>query len=302
MNHPNIAGIHGLEQEGSTHAIAMELVEGDTLAARISKGAIPLEEALQIALQIATALEAAHEKGIIHRDLKPANVIVTPERTVKVLDFGLAKAMEPESTSDGDLSQSPTLTMQATQARIILGTAAYMSPEQARGYPVDRRTDIWAFGCLLYETLTAQSPFQEETIADVLAAVVNSEPDWKMLPEDAPWMIRNLQRRCLKKDRSQRLQHIGDARLEIEDVLAGASPEIPSTIAESAAQSSWRRVIPGTLLGLAIGATLTGVLVWNLKPGSAPESGSPTRLSLVLPPQMSLTSLGQSCPCPLAQW
>ena len=130
MNHPNIAGIHGLEQEGSTHAIAMELVEGDTLAARISKGAIPLEEALQIALQIATALEAAHEKGIIHRDLKPANVIVTPERTVKVLDFGLAKAMEPESTSDGDLSQSPTLTMQATQARIILGTAAYMSPEQ----------------------------------------------------------------------------------------------------------------------------------------------------------------------------
>ncbi len=146
LNHPNIAGIHGLEQEGDTHAIAMELVEGETLAARISKGAIPLEEALQIALQIAEALEAAHEKGIIHRDLKPANVIVTPEGTAKVLDFGLAKAMDPEPASEVELTQSPTLTMQATQAGIIMGTAAYMSPEQAKGLIADQRSDIWSFG------------------------------------------------------------------------------------------------------------------------------------------------------------
>ena len=217
LNHPNIAGIHGLERDGSIHAIAMELVEGETLAARIKKGAIPLEEALNIALQIAEALEAAHEKGIIHRDLKPANVIVTPEGTAKVLDFGLAKAMAPEPASDADLSQSPTLTLAATQAGIILGTASYMSPEQARGKPVDKRADIWSFGCVVYEALTGKRVFEGKGISDVLAYVLTQEPDWTALPATTPIPIRRLVRRCLAKDPKHRLRDIGDALLELED-------------------------------------------------------------------------------------
>ena len=183
LNHPNIAVINGLENEGGTHAIAMELVEGGTLAARIgNKGAIPLEEALKIALQIAEALEAAHEKGIVHRDLKPANVMITAEGGVKVLDFGLAKAAEAPGASP-ELSQSPTLTMQATQAGIILGTAAYMSPEQARGKPVDRRSDIFAFGALLYEMLTGSPAFAGQDVSETRAFVISREPEWERLPQ-----------------------------------------------------------------------------------------------------------------------
>src|SRR6201981_2473065 len=182
LNHPNIATIHGLEQSGSTSYLVMELVPGETLADRVKReGVVPVEEALTIAKQIAEALEAAHEKGIIHRDLKPANVKVTPEGKVKVLDFGLAKAFEGDSAAE-DMSNSPTLACAATMQGVILGTAAYMSPEQARGKVVDKRTDLWAFGCVLYELVTGKQAFNGEDITEILAAVVKSEPDWSCLP------------------------------------------------------------------------------------------------------------------------
>ena len=186
LNHPNIAIIHGLEQTGDVHALVMELVQGEDLSQRIARGAIPLDEALPIAKQIADALEAAHEQGIIHRDLKPANIKVRPDGTVKVLDFGLAKAMEPVGGAP-NVSQSPTITTPAmTQAGIILGTAAYMSPEQARGKPVDRRADIWAFGVVLFEMLTGRRAFEGDDIAITLAAVMMKEPDWRALPAPTP--------------------------------------------------------------------------------------------------------------------
>src|ERR1700738_4500194 len=195
LNHPNIAQIYGLEER----ALIMELVEGPTLADRIVKGAILIDEALAIARQIAEALEAAHEKGIIHRDLKPANVKLTPEGKVKVLDFGLAKAFAGD-TSTEDMGNSPTLSMAATMQGMILGRAAYMSPEQAKGKAVDKRTDIWAFGCVLYELLTGKQAFRGETSADSIAAIVEREPDWQVLPPATPAKIRDLLRRCLQKD------------------------------------------------------------------------------------------------------
>src|SRR6202162_2037692 len=189
LNHPNIATIHGLEQSNGTSYLVMELVSGETLQERIrSDGAVPVEEALAIAKQIAEALEAAHEKGIIHRDLKPANVKVTPEGKVKVLDFGLAKAFAGDATTE-DIGNSPTLSMAATMHGVILGTAAYMSPEQARGKAVDKRTDIWAFGCVLYELLTGKQTFHGEDVTDILAAVVRAEPDWQALPPATPVKI-----------------------------------------------------------------------------------------------------------------
>src|ERR1700687_5087517 len=184
LNHPNIATIYGLEQSGGTSYLVMELVSGETLAERVKReGPVPVEESLAIAKQIAEALEAAHEKGIIHRDLKPANVKVTPEAKVKVLDFGLAKAFAGDATSE-DMGNSPTLSMAATMQGVILGTAAYMSPEQARGKAVDKRTDIWAFGCVLYELLSGHPAFHGEDITEILAAVVKSEPDWTALPSN----------------------------------------------------------------------------------------------------------------------
>ncbi len=183
LNHPNIASIYGLEESGSVRALVMELVEGPTLSDRIKSGAVPLDEALPIAKQMAEALEYAHERGIIHRDLKPSNVKVTREGAVKILDFGLAKALERD-TSEEELQNSPTLTAAATRAGVLLGTAAYMSPEQARGKRVDRRADIWAFGCVLYEMLTGQRTFAGETTSDTLAAVIRAEPDWPFLPPD----------------------------------------------------------------------------------------------------------------------
>src|SRR6202166_3756843 len=194
LNHPNIATIHGLEQSGDTSYLVMELVSGETLAERVKAGPLGIEEALKIAIQIAEALEAAHEKSIIHRDLKPANVKVTPEGKVKVLDFGLAKAFEGDATSE-DIGNSPTLSRAATMQGVILGTAAYMSPEQARGKAVDKRTDIWAFGCVLYELLTGKQAFSGEDITEILAAVVKSEPDWNQLPASTPPAIRVLLRR-----------------------------------------------------------------------------------------------------------
>src|SRR5512147_1824305 len=203
LNHPNIAAIHGLEESAGTNFLVLELVEGETLADQIKRGPIPIEEALKLALQIAEALEAAHEKGVIHRDLKPANIKVTPDGKVKVLDFGLAKAFAGEQ-GDLNLSNSPTLSIAATQQGIILGTAAYMSPEQARGEVVDKKADIWAFGCVLFEMLTGRATFEGHTVSDVLASVIKSEPQWKRLPLNLHPRIRLLLERCLEKEHKNR--------------------------------------------------------------------------------------------------
>src|SRR5712691_13289379 len=220
LNHPNIATIHGLEESNGTHYLVMELVPGETLRERVAReGALPVEEALGIARQIAEALEAAHEKSIIHRDLKPANVKVTPEGKVKVLDFGLAKAFAGDAANE-DIGNSPTLSAAATMQGTILGTAAYMSPEQARGKSVDKRTDIWAFGCVLYELLTGIRAFEGETTTEILAAVLRGDPDWQALPETTPFSIRALLRRCLQKEMNKRARDAGDARIEIEEALA----------------------------------------------------------------------------------
>src|SRR5438034_6413469 len=191
LNHPNIAAIYDLQEANGSRFLVLELVEGETLAERIKRGPIPVDESLGIAQQICEALEAAHEKGIIHRDLKPANVKITPDGKVKVLDFGLAKAFETE-TSKANLSQSPTLSMAATNAGVILGTAAYMSPEQAKGRPVDRRTDIFAFGCVLYEMLTGRAAFDGEDVTDILSRILQREPDWTLLPAGVPARIREI--------------------------------------------------------------------------------------------------------------
>jgi Tol biopolymer transport system component len=253
LNHPNIATIHGLEESGSVRALVMELVEGPTLAERIAQGPLPLEEALPIAKQIAEALEYAHERGIVHRDLKPANVKITPDGKVKVLDFGLAKALQDDSIAQ-DSTNSPTLSMAATKAGIILGTAAYMSPEQARGKAVDRRADIWAFGVVLYEMLTGRQVFGGETASDSMAAVIEREPDWKSLPPGVPPRIRGLLRRCLTKDPKQRLRDIGEARIAIEEALAGgagiAEAESGRTGSQASALPAWRRALPWALSGI----------------------------------------------------
>jgi Tol biopolymer transport system component len=230
LNHPNIAAIYGLEESGPIRALVMELVEGSTLAERIAAGAIPVDEALPIARQVADAVEYAHDKNVIHRDLKPANIKVTVDGTVKVLDFGLAKAMSDEPT-ETDISNSPTLSMAATRQGVILGTAAYMSPEQAKGKVVDRRADVWAFGAVFFEMLTGKAAFQGDDVTEVLAAVVKTEPAYDALPAKTPLAIRNLVRRCMEKKLRQRLSHIGEARILLEDVLSGAAPAEPVTAA-----------------------------------------------------------------------
>jgi len=220
LNHPNIAQIYGFEESDGIRALVIEMVEGPTLADRIAQGPVPVEEALPVARQIADALEAAHERGIIHRDLKPANVKVRPDGTVKVLDFGLAKALEPRSGVGSDVTASSTMTSPAmTRIGVILGTAAYMSPEQARGQAVDKRSDIWAFGCVLFEMLTGRPAFAGATVAETIAAIVHLEPNWKELRQATPESIRRLLRRCLQKDLKRRLRDIGDARAEIDDAL-----------------------------------------------------------------------------------
>ena len=231
LNHTNIAAIYGLEECGGMFALVMELAEGTTLADHISREPVKLEEALPIAQQIVEALEAAHERGIVHRDLKPANIKVLPDGTVKVLDFGLAKALE-NKIAEADGSNSPTLSMAATRAGIILGTAAYMAPEQARGTGVDRRCDIWSFGVVLFEMLAGKRLFDGETISDTLAAVLRADIDWNLLPKDTPANIAALLRRCLTRDRKQRLQAIGEARIAIAGYLANpvSAPEIAAEI------------------------------------------------------------------------
>jgi eukaryotic-like serine/threonine-protein kinase len=286
LNHPNIATIHGLEQLGSTSYLVMELVPGETLAERIKRdGAVPVEEALTIAKQIAEALEAAHEKAIIHRDLKPANVKLTPEGKVKVLDFGLAKAFEGDSANE-DMNNSPTLSRAATMQGVILGTAAYMSPEQARGKLVDKRTDIWAFGCLLYELLTSNQAFHGEDVTEILAAVVKSEPDWTVLPANISPSIRVLLQRCLRKDRRQRTPDAAILRIEIEDALA-APKDSGATQAAPASMSKLLLASGAVASTLAIIAVVTS---WGWWRSTRPVDRTLVRLDVDLGPGVSLGS------------
>jgi serine/threonine-protein kinase len=258
LNHPNIAHIHGFEDSTGVPALVMELVDGPTLADRVAGGPIPLDEALPIAKQIAEALEAAHEQGIIHRDLKPANIKVRVDGTVKVLDFGLAKAFDPTAASSTSATMSPTLSVHATQTGIILGTAAYMAPEQARGKSVDKRADIWAFGCVLYEMLSGRRPFDGDDVSITLAAVMMKEPDWAALPSDMPVGVRRLLTRCLKKDPKERLRDIGDARAELGEFLNGPREVITPPIVPA---SPLRRHGVAVAVVLITGA-MTGAFGW----------------------------------------
>jgi eukaryotic-like serine/threonine-protein kinase len=287
LNHPNIAQIFGLEKTPDFTALVMELVEGDDLSQRIARGAIPLDEALPIAKQIAEALEAAHEQGIIHRDLKPANIKVRPDGTVKVLDFGLAKAMEPVGSSP-NVSQSPTITTPAmmTGVGMILGTAAYMSPEQAKGRAADTRSDVWAFGCVLYEMLAGRAAFEGDTVSELLANVLKSEPDGTRLPPSMPEGIRRLLRRCLEKDPKERLRHIGDARIEIRDARSG--PENDSRLRPNVARSrellAWATaLLVATVAGLA--------MMWPRQPAPAALEA---RLEISTPPTSDSSSFAIS--------
>jgi Tol biopolymer transport system component/tRNA A-37 threonylcarbamoyl transferase component Bud32 len=268
LNHPNIAAIHGLEEADGQPFLVLELVEGEDLASRLKRGALPLDEALAAARQIAEALEEAHERGIVHRDLKPANVKVTPDGKVKVLDFGLAKAWTGEPTSgssSSELSQSPTLAHSSTEAGLILGTAAYMSPEQARGKLVDKRSDVWAFGALLYELLTGRRLFDGETVSDVLAAVLTRQPEWDRLPAATPRRVRRLLERCLERDPKLRLRDIGEARIAL---AAGAQADDPSVLAPRAAGGRWWMAAGA---GFAAALLLFAVLS-RLRPPVTPEA------------------------------
>jgi serine/threonine protein kinase/Tol biopolymer transport system component len=275
LNHPNIAQIYGFEDSGSTHALVMELVEGTTLAERIAQGPIPAADAIAIARQVAHALEAAHELGIIHRDLKPANIKVKDDGTVKVLDFGLAKALEPIGGSSPDVTSSPTLTARGTQVGMILGTAAYMAPEQAKGRPVDRRADIWAFGVVLFEMLAGQRAFKGDDVSDVLAAVLRQEIDWKALPADTPRQIRRLLERCLERDPKRRLRDIGDAWLELD----APDEPAPTLSATTAPQTSWlARTLPWVAAIVVAGGSVT----WSLVRSPAPTPQQIVRSSTPL--------------------
>jgi serine/threonine-protein kinase len=290
LNHPHIAQIYGLEESGSVRALVMELVDGETLADLMSRGPVPIDQVLPIARQIADALEAAHEVGIVHRDLKPANVRVRPDGTVKVLDFGLAKALDPVATSTGvGLQNSPTVTSPMMTGRgIILGTAAYMAPEQARGRAVDKRADIWAFGVVLYEMLTGEHAFKGEDPSDVLAAVLRQDIDWTKLPEATPLSIRRLLERCLERDPKRRLRDIGDARLEIDDALKD-----PRAGVRASADGAGRR------RGLAVAAVVTAALA-GIAGGLAlrrPEEPAPrpvARFLLEPPPSQLFRGLGRT--------
>ncbi len=288
LNHPNIAAIHELEKFDGTQFLVLELVEGDTLADQLKRGPIPGEDSLKLALQIAEALEAAHEKGVIHRDLKPANIKVTPEGKVKVLDFGLAKAFAGEQ-AEVNLSNSPTLSSSETLKGVILGTAAYMSPEQARGKPVDKRADIWSFGCVLFEMLTGNAAFSGDDVSDILAAVIRAEPDWKKLPSNLHWRIRELLARCLEKEAGNRYSGIGDARVEIQKTLADPNSMLvhPATKVES--RTRLRKIAPwiaaGAILGLLIGAAA----MWEFKPA---EPRQVTSFDYDLPANQQFSDLG----------
>ncbi|MGH9787350.1 MAG: protein kinase domain-containing protein, partial [Candidatus Acidiferrales bacterium] len=279
LNHPHIAAIHGLEEADGLRFLVLELVEGETLAERLTRGPLPVEEALPLARRIAEALEYAHEKGIIHRDLKPANVKVTPEGAVKLLDFGLAKALDAPATQS-DLGDSPTISDVASRAGVLLGTAAYMSPEQARAKPADRRADIWAFGGLLFEMLVARRPFEGETVYDLISAILSREPDWAALPPATPPALQKLLRRCLHKDPKQRLQAIGEARIALDEAMQ--LPAVEAPVAAAPALLSRRMLLLWALT--LMGAAALGIVFGRLSPETplAP-GGAPVRTVVPLP-------------------
>ena len=287
LNHPNIAHIYGVEDSSGQPALALELVPGPTLADRIQSGPLPIAEAIAIARQIADALEAAHDVGVVHRDLKPANVKVREDGTVKVLDFGLAKAVQgdPSGVRERDSAQSPTMTAAAgTMAGMILGTAAYMAPEQARGRSVDRRADIWAFGAVLYEMLTGRRAFEGEDVSEILATVLKTEPDWTRLPADTPASIRRLLRRCLEKDPRKRLSAIGDARFDFDDLEPVATAPAPGSTSPASRRSASAMLWPALA-----GVILTAAIAALLWPRTQADDAAPlARLSILAPPGASL--------------
>jgi len=293
LNHPNIAAIYGLEESDGTHFLVLELIEGDTLADRIKSGQIPVEESLKLALQIAEALEAAHEKGVIHRDLKPANIKVTPDGKVKVLDFGLAKAFAGEH-AEVNLSHSPTLSEVATMQGVILGTAAYMSPEQARGKPVDKRTDIWAFGCVLYEMLTGKAAFQGEDVTEILAAVVKSGVNLDILPASIHPRVREVITHCLQKGLKDRYRDIGDAQFEVKQVLADPSGVLVQPTAAAKPRKKMRVGIPWVVGAIVVVSIIVGMAVWNLKPTPPQEPRQVMRFTYELPEGQQFGDLSSS--------
>jgi serine/threonine-protein kinase len=294
LNHPRIAAIYGFEDSGDAHALVLELVEGPTLADRIGQGPIPIDEALPIAIQIAEALEAAHEQGIIHRDLKPANVKIKSDGSVKVLDFGLAKLNDPNAPNGPHapdaLSMSPTLTSPVmTGVGMLLGTAAYMSPEQARGKPVDKRADIWAFGCVLYEMITGERAFEGQDFAEVLASIVKTDPDVTKLPSRTPPAIRQLLRRCLQKDPARRFRDAGDIAIECSD--AAAALAAAGTSNGEAPVQGRTRLLSIAAAALVAGALVAATAVWQLRPAPPSEV---SRFRIMLTPGQRLAGLDQT--------
>jgi Tol biopolymer transport system component len=288
LNHPNIGAIFGLEEAAGIRALVLELVEGETLAQRIARGPLPAADALTIARQIADAVEAAHEKGIVHRDLKPANVKITPEGTVKVLDFGLGKAAGDDTGPD--LTNSPTITVGGTRGGMILGTAAYMSPEQARGRVVDKRADIWAYGCLLYEMLAGRPAFLGDTLSDTIVAVLDRDPPWHLLPRETPAGLRRLMQRCLEKDIKRRLRDIADARIEVDEALrepVGTSSSLQRQ-ATGFAIISRRRPFALAAVSSVVALALGAGLAWRFGGSSAPVAAVPTRVVINVPPGQRL--------------
>jgi len=283
LHHPNIASVFGFETADETTFLVMELVEGDDLAATLRSGKLPVDEAVDIARQIAEGLEEAHEKGIVHRDLKPANVRRTPDGRVKVLDFGLARVFSGQTAGEESVSSFQTMTAGLTQMGTVLGTAAYMSPEQARGKEVDRRTDIWAFGVILFEMLTGKQLFAGETASDTLAGILKSEPEWDQLPADVPFQVDRVLRRCLAKDPRQRLRDIGEARVRLEDPLAesGMFSGPVQAVADAGDRRRWGRFVPWALLAVSLCA-----LAWlQIGAGNDAERGV-QHLAVPAPPEV----------------
>jgi serine/threonine protein kinase len=288
LNHPNIATLFDLQEHDGIHFLVLEFVPGETLAERIKRGPIPVDEGLPLFKQIAEGLEAAHEKGIIHRDLKPANIKITPEDKVKVLDFGLAKALVGDEPPE-DSSQSPTLT-KGTALGTVMGTAAYMSPEQARGKPVDRRADLWAFGCVLYEALTGNPAFSGETVTDILTGVIHREPDWSALPANTPWRMREIVQKCLRKNSRDRLQHIGDARVELETHLNEPAGDSPALAKPATPLTRIRQLVPWAVAVLC--AAVAFFALWG-NAGERLRSPSAARFTVELPENLHLSNLSQ---------
>jgi eukaryotic-like serine/threonine-protein kinase len=288
LNHPRIASLFGIEHVGGQHFLVMELIEGETLADRLRRGPMRVEDALPLAIQIAEALEAAHEKGVVHRDLKPANIKITPDGQVKVLDFGLAKMVEKDAP-DASAANSPTLSMMATQAGLILGTAAYMSPEQAKGFPADHRSDVFSFGTVFFEMLTGRQPFQGDTAPDVLASVLVRDPDLTSMPPNLNPRLRDLLRRCLEKSPKRRWQSIADVRAEIETIAADPRGESVLGYFAAPPRPLWRRAIPIVVTAI-VAAAVSGFAVWR---ATRPAPRPVIRFTVMLPEEQQFTNAGR---------